>query len=315
MFGQRISLWVAGPNSRHLREVLQLRLFGTDNKTLRSELGAGMIPLDAINTKSFVSTRAADIDSAKIKHKSGGYSSISVRSYSQGREAAQGAPVDVVVVDEQPDGEWWKEALTRTKATNGHVICSFTPLKDASKSANLLDNMMALPGAEDSPEDMFGPKIRTDGKWSMVRASWHDAPHILEIDPNAIEEAKREYTYDYQSRVYGIPVVGSGRIYPHSFEKIVLNEEGLLINNDWSHLIGVDFGWTDNDPSAMVLTAWDEANDVIYVIDEWKGKTPNDIAFAKEVNYLDPDLPIAWPRDGSKSSDWKGGGTLSLIHI
>ena len=115
----------------------------------------------------------------------------------------------------------------------------------------------------------------------------------------------------YQARVYGVPIVGAGRIYPHSFEKIVLNEEGLLINNDWKHLIGVDFGWTDNDPSAMVLIALDETNDVIYVLDEWKGKTPDDAAFAKEVNYLDPRLPVAWPRDGSKSSDWKGGGTIA----
>ena len=139
-----------------------------------------MIPRESINMASIVSVRSNDIESVKIKHKSGGESSLSFRAYTQGREAAQGAPVDVIVVDEQPDGEWWKEALTRTKATKGHVICSFTPLKDAASSANLLDNMMALPGVEGSPEDMYGPKIKSDGRWSMVRASWFDAPHIIE---------------------------------------------------------------------------------------------------------------------------------------
>ena len=31
----------------------------------------------------------------------------------------------------------------------------------------------------------------------------------------------------------------------------------------------------------------------------------------KQVNYLDPKVPIVWPRDGNKASDWKGGGTIS----
>ena len=310
-FDHPVNVWVAGPDGRHNREVLQKRLFGTDNKRLKKEMGTGMIPKRNIIDNSMVTIRGNDIDSAKIKHKSGGTSELSFRAYTQGREAAQGAPVHVIVVDEQPNGEWWKEALTRTRATKGHALLSFTPLKDASTSGNLLDNLMALPPAEDSPEDDFGPKYLSDGTWGLIRASWYDAPHILENDPNAIEEAKREYSFDYEARVFGIPIVGSGRVYPHSRDKITFDPESTFINKEWEALIGIDWGWTTNDPSAMIKITRDKTNDILYVTDEFKGHTPTDQDFARQVHFIDPYLPVAWPRDGNTSSDWKGGGTIS----
>ena len=306
-----VNVWVAGPDGRHNREVLQDRLFGTDNKRLNPKLGTGMIPRDAIVDKSIVSLRGNDIDSVKIKHISGGESELSFRAYTQGREAAQGKPVHCIVVDEQPNGEWWKEALTRTRATQGHAVLAFTPLKDAATSGNLLDNLMDLPGEEGGPEDQFGPKSRSDGKWAMVRASWYDAPHIFEADPDAIEEAKREYSFDYEARVFGIPIVGSGRIYPHRIEDIIYNPSNKNIQDKWDHLISVDFGWAENDPSAMLHIAWDKESDEMYVVEEFKGYTPTDKEFVKHANFIGANLPIAWPRDGNKAGDWKGGGTIS----
>ena len=241
-FKEAPSVWVAGPDGRHNREVLQSRLFGTDNKRLKKDLGTGMIPKDNLIFESMVSIRGNDIDSCKIKHISGGQSELSFRAYTQGREAAQGAPVHCIVIDEQPNGEWWKEALTRTRATQGHALLSFTPLRDSATSGNLLENLLALPAIEGAEEDRFGPKVLSDGKWAMVRASWHDAPHILENDPNAIEEAKREYSYDYEARVYGIPIVGAGRVYPGRPSDWMFDSNTTKLNDDWNALIGVDFG-------------------------------------------------------------------------
>ena len=310
-FSKAPNVWIAGPDGRHNREVLQKRLFGTDNKRLKKEIGTGMIPRDTIDMTSLVSVRGNDIESGKVKHISGGWSEFSFRAYTQGREAAQGAPVNFIAVDEQPGGEWWKEALTRTRATKGHVILSFTPLKNAATSGNLMDNLLALPPAGDSPTDTFGAKWLNDERWAMVRASWFDAAHILENDPNAIEEAKREYTHDYQARVFGIPVIGSGRIYTSPTDMITYDPDKTKLNNEWKSLIGVDFGWTDNDPSAMVQLSWDETNDIIYITDEFKGHTPTDKTFARQVHFLDPYLPVVWPRDGNTASDWKGGGTIA----
>ena len=307
-FDRPVKIMAAGVDSNHNKNVLQDRLFGTNNKRMNADIGSGMIPRENIIMQSLVASRGDAIESAKFKHSSGGTSELIFRAYSQGRVAAQGFPADIIMIDEQPNDEFWKEALTRTKATQGHVICSFTPLEGMT---SLIENLLDLPAEEEAEDDIFGPKCRTDGRWAMVRASWFDAPHIIENDPNAVEEAKREYTYDYQARVYGIPVVGSGRIYPHPFDKITYNPVNYNINETWRHLIGVDFGWTKNDPSAMVLLAYNEDTDEIFITEEWKGSTTTDREFVKRVNFIDAQVPVAWPRDGSKASDWKGGGTIA----
>ena len=308
-YDRPVKVMAAGVDSNHNKNVLQERLFGTNNKKMVDEIGTGMIPKDAIITRGIVTDRGDEIKSAKFNHKSGGMSELIFRAYSQGREAAQGFPADIIMIDEQPNDEFWREALTRTKATKGHVICTFTPLEGTS---HLIDNLLSLPAEEDSDEDQFGAKYRSDDRWSMIRASWYDAAHIIEDDPNAVEEAKREYSYDYEARVFGMPVVGAGRIYPHSFDKMVYDPEHTLICESWNHIVGVDFGWTTADPSAILLIAHDEANDVIYIREEWKGHTPTDRDFVKQVNFIDPYVPVAWPRDGSKASDWKGGGSIAL---
>ena len=307
-YDRPVKIMAAGVDSNHNKNVLQERLFGTNNKRMSDELGSGMIPRDAIITNSLVSQRGDAIESAKFKHRSGGMSELIFRAYSMGREAAQGFPADIIMIDEQPNDEFWKEALTRTKATKGHVVCSFTPLEGSN---HLVENLMSLPAEDNAPEDLYGAKYRSDGRWSLVRASWFDAAHIIDDDPNAVEEAKREYTYDYEARVYGMPVVGAGRIYPHGFDKITYDPEHMNVNDSWRHLIGVDFGWTDNDPSAMIMVALDDINDCIYVTEEWKGPTVTDREFVKRVNFLDPEVPISWPRDGSKAADWKGGGSIA----
>lgn len=307
-YDRPVRIMAAGVDSNHNKNVLQERLFGTNNRRLKSDLGKGMIPRKNLIMESIVSVRGDDIQSAKIKHISGGNSELIFRSYSQGREAAQGFPADIIQIDEQPGDPFWEEALTRTRATGGHIICSFTPLMGRN---HLVESLLGLPSQEESPEDMFGYKYLSDERRAMVRASWHDAPHIIDNDVDAIKDAKNDYPTDWQARVFGIPSPGAGRIYDHIIDDIVFDPAKTLINDSWNGLVGVDFGWTKNDPSAGVKVVWDEHNDVIYITEEFKEHTPTDKMFVKNVNFIDPHLPIAWPRDGNTSSDWKGGGTIA----
>ena len=108
--------------------VLQEKLIGTNNWRLKAERGSGMIPRDFIINESAVTGRGDDLGSIKIRHITGGMSEILFRSYSQGREAAQGFQADIIMIDEQPKDDFWSESLVRTAATNGQVVCSFTPL-------------------------------------------------------------------------------------------------------------------------------------------------------------------------------------------
>lgn len=307
-YDRPVRVMAAGVDSNHNKNVLQERLFGTNNRRIKSALGTGMIPKRSIVPEGLVSNRGDDITSAKITHSSGGTSEIIFRAYSQGREAAQGFPADIIQIDEQPGDPFWEEALTRTRATGGHIICSFTPLMGRN---HLVESLLGLPKIDDSPEDQFGFKYLSDGRRAMVRASWHDAAHIVDNDPNAFEDAKNDYPTDWQARVFGVPSPGAGRIYDHLTSKIIYDPENTKINDKWESLIGIDFGWTKNDPSAMVRLCWDKVNDIIYVTEEWKGHTVTDKEFVRQVNYIDPRLPIAWPRDGSQASDWKGGGSIA----
>ena len=63
----------------------------------------------------------------------------------------------------------------RDRATNGQVICSFTPLKGMT---GLVEELMSLPAQKDAPEDKFGAKYKSGDGWGMVRATWDDISHI-----------------------------------------------------------------------------------------------------------------------------------------
>ncbi len=301
-YDRPVRVMAAGVDSNHNKNVIQERLFGTNNFRLKEELGSGMIPKDSIFLKSVVSQRGDGIDSVKIKHSSGGWSELIFRSYSQGREAAQGFPADIIMIDEQPNDDFWREALTRTRATRGHVICSFTPLLGKT---GLVEQLMDLDGLTDGPEDMFGPKFRSDGKWACIRASWHDAPHIPAAD---IEDAKRDYTYDYNARVYGMPIAGYGAIFRHLESDMVYDPREKHIDDTWPHIIGLDIGHQQDeldknrDPSAAILCAWDEKDDVIYLTDMWTGPSPTVRDLAKGITSVNHVAPVAWPNDAGRTS-------------
>lgn len=98
-----------------------------------------MIPGDDIIGKPAMARGGVEmIDSAAIRHVSGGASRLVLKSYEQGREAFQAAKVDVCWLDEEPPIAIYTEALTRLMATvpgeeNGIMMGTWTPLKGMSE--------------------------------------------------------------------------------------------------------------------------------------------------------------------------------------
>ena len=298
MYDRPVKIMVAGVDSNHNKNVLQEKLIGTNNWRLKAERGSGMIPRDFIINESAVTGRGDDLGSIKIRHITGGMSEILFRSYSQGREAAQGFQADIIMIDEQPKDDFWSESLVRTAATNGQVVCSFTPLLGMT---GLVEELMSLDAVKDSPEDKFGAKYRSGQGWSMVRATWDDITHISEEDKAQLRKGFASYELD--ARTYGMPMVGHGRIFPFNRGDIIFSEKEVTISPQWPHLIGIDIGHgAGRDPSAAVQVAWDEVNDVIYVTNARLSSTNTTRDLGRLIATIDHTNNVVWPSDANRSS-------------
>jgi phage terminase large subunit-like protein len=131
-FNRPIVAWAAGEDAKQVRESVQAALFGEIGSD-----GTRMIPADLVISKTRRPGVPEAIDSALIRHVSGGQSRVVLKSYDQRREAFQGAKIDVGWADEEPPVGIYSEFLTRTMATvpgekNGLLVCTFTPLKGLS---------------------------------------------------------------------------------------------------------------------------------------------------------------------------------------
>ena len=89
-------------------------------------------------------------------------------------------------------------------------------------------------------------------------------------------------------------MLGHGRIYDIADDFILCDP--FEIPDFWKVICGLDFGW--DHPQAIAKLAYDQENDIIYVVNSWKAKevSPND-AFGATQKWS-KGVPMAWPMDG-----------------
>jgi phage terminase large subunit-like protein len=75
------------------------------------------------------------IDTANVRHVSGGTSTIGLKSYDQGRKKFQGTKKHVIWLDEEPEAAIYDECMLRLMTTNGLMLCTFTPLEGLTEIA------------------------------------------------------------------------------------------------------------------------------------------------------------------------------------
>lgn len=127
-FDHPVDWWAAGDTSETTRDILQFELLGPVG-----DFGSGMIPkhcLDGDPTRRRGVPEA--VDTVRVKHVSGGVSSLGFKSYDQGREKFQGTAKHGISLDEEPDSKIYFECLSRLMTTQGLMICTFTPLRGMS---------------------------------------------------------------------------------------------------------------------------------------------------------------------------------------
>ena len=129
-FEQAGRYWAAGETSISTRDTVQKLLLGPPER--EDEVGTGAIPKASIINTQRARTCAGALDNVTVRHISGGISVCQFKAYEQGREKWQGPTLEGVWFDEEPPEDIYAEGLTRTNATDGIVMVTFTPLKGMS---------------------------------------------------------------------------------------------------------------------------------------------------------------------------------------
>ena len=135
-FDYPVDVWAAGDTSQTTRDIIQHALLGVGNVDAAGRLGTGLIPAQAIIGQPTAARGITGaIDSAAIKHLSGGASTLGFKSYDQRRAKFQGTAKHVVWLDEEPPRDVYSECMIRLMTTDGLMILTFTPLLGLSDVA------------------------------------------------------------------------------------------------------------------------------------------------------------------------------------
>lgn len=109
--------------------------------------------------------------------------------------------------------------------------------------------------------------------------------------------------HEREARAKGIPVLGSGRVFPVAEDQIVIDP--IPIPEHWVRIIGIDFGW--DHPFGATDLAWDKDADCIYIVKEYAARESTPVMHSAAIKAWDTSwAPIAWPHDGLQHD--KGSG-------
>tara|TARA_R100000329_G_scaffold71185_1_gene62095 strand:+ start:432 stop:1853 length:1422 start_codon:yes stop_codon:yes gene_type:complete len=278
-FNRPIRAWVGGVSNETTRDVCQKELLGQpDDPTAK---GTGSIPLNDIGDTVRKAGVPNAVNSVVVKHITGGYSRLGFKAYEMGKEKWMGESLDVIWLDEEPPQSIYSQALTRTADKGGIVYMTFTPEQGMTETvAQFVNNLK-------------------EGQ-ALLQATWDDAPHMTTKVREQILEALPPHERKMRER--GIPVLGSGLVFPIPEEDILC--EPIEIPTHWPRLCGVDFGW--DHPTAVVWITWDRDNDIVYCYDSYALRQETVPVHASAINSRGKWIPVIWPMDGRQAD--KGSG-------
>lgn len=243
-FDKKVKWWAAGDTKQTVREILQDKMLGPVGAW-----GTGLIPGDMIHKIVRGGGSVADsVDMIYVKHKSGGISQLTFKSYDQRREAFQGTEQDGILLDEEPPEDIYTECLLRTMTNNGMLMLTFTPLMGMSSVV-----LAFLPGGE--------LQEKQDGSKFVVMATWDDVPHLDDAVKKELWESIPPFQRDARSK--GVPQLGSGAIYPVPESDIIVPD--FPIPEHWPRVYGMDVGWNR---TAVVWGAVDNDTQTVYLYAE-----------------------------------------------
>jgi phage terminase large subunit-like protein len=261
--------WVVGLTSEMTRDGAQRILLGPVG-----QWGTGAIPKELIIDIKRARGVPDAVETILVKHvPSGGVSQVTFKAYSDGREAFQSETLDWIWLDEEPPYDIYTEALTRTNKTTGPVFLTFTPLLGMS------DVVVR-----------FMQEKRVD--CSITGMTIDDVDHYTDEQKRTI--IAQYPPHELEARTKGIPMLGSGRVYPIA-ESVLVEEPLGEIPAHWKQIVGMDFGW--DHPTAAVKLAYDPTADVIHVVNCYRQKEATPLIHAAAIKFWATGVPVSWPHD------------------
>jgi phage terminase large subunit-like protein len=236
--------WVCGVDSKAVKEVLQDLLIGRVG-----EFGEGLIPYECLDRDTMKEAQRMEtpINSFRVKHITGAWSTVEFKSYAMGREAFQGTARSIWLDEECPESIY-AECFTRTLTGGNILVMTFTPLKGPTPLITKFLGDVSVADIQDGPID----KHR-----HVTTCTWDDIPHMTENDKAAMASYS---PHQRDARSKGIPALGSGVIYPVPLSEYVVKP--FEIPKHWKKCYGMDVGgktaavWLALDPDTKVTFAY-----------------------------------------------------------
>ena len=287
--------WVGGTSGVAVRDGAQTKLFGQPG--VGELFGTGFIPKDAIIGEPSSSRSATHaIDTAHIRHVSGGVSSVSFKTYSQERTDWQGPTKKFIWFDEEPPLDIYVEGLARLAATGGSHILTFTPLLGFS---DVVKRFLECPAEYQS-------------RRVHVQMAITDAKHMI---AERLAEIQSMYPrHQWAARIDGDPYMAGGLVFTSDPDNIKedpfslgLGMAGRQIPAEWVKVWGIDLLHSGGDNTdkvgahafAAVLLAWDRERDVGHILDGFKTRDGTIALHALRMRNIAANVPVAWPHDGN----------------
>jgi phage terminase large subunit-like protein len=299
--------WVGGTSGEAVRDGAQFKLFGPPG--ISEMFGTGFIPKDKILGDPTHSRSASDaLDTAHIRHSSGGVSTLGFKTYKQERTDWQGPTKKWIWFDEEPPIHIYTEGLARLAATGGSHILTFTPLLGFS---DVVRRFL------ECPEKFRHLRVH-------VQMGLNDAAHMT---PELQAQTLSSYPESqWKARRDGDPYLSGGLIFSTAPEDLMedpyamgLGLPGLRLPGEWPKLWAIDLlhsGGDNSDNSsahafAAVLMAFDREFDLanrleaVHIIAGFKTRAGLPTLHADRIKSIAANVPVAWPHDGN-IRDMKG---------
>lgn len=261
--------WAGSVTSELTRDGIQRILLGSTGRW-----GTGCIPKELIVDIKRARGVPDAVETVLVRHVNGDISQCTFKAYSDGREAWQAEDLDWVWFDEEPPHDIYIEGVTRTNNSGGPVFMTFTPLLGMS---TVVMRFLA----------------ETHRDRSITNMTIDDVEHYSDEQKRRIIDSYP--AHEREARAMGIPMLGSGRIFPVA-EEVIKEEPLAAIPPHWKQIIGLDFGW--DHPTAAVRIAYNQEEDCIHVVSAYRQKEQIPLIHAAAIKPWGAWIPVAWPHDG-----------------